>query len=371
MPPESPGAALLFLVAGLVALTVGAEVFLRGASRLASLMGVSPLVIGLTVVAYGTSSPELAVSVCSAAAGSVELAIGNVVGSNICNILLLLGLSALIAPLTVSRQLIRWEVPLMVGVSVLPLVMGLDGCISRPEGLLLFGGCVLYTWWSVRQSRRETLAAQEANGTPPSPSRKRWRAQVALALIGLAVLTAGSYAVVQGAVGIARLLGVGELVIGLTIIALGTSLPELATSLVASIRGQRAIAVGNIVGRNLLNLLMVLGLTAAVAPHGVNVPARALTFDLPVMISVAVSCLPIFLTGSIISRWEGAFFLLYYIAYMAYLVIDGGQRTPTTTLDTVLIVFAVPMLVIALLGGGHWLWRIHRALRADDQPPIV
>ncbi len=371
MPPTSLLAAILFLIVGLAALTAGAEVFVRGASRLAALMGVSPLVIGLTVVAYGTSSPELAVSVSSAAAGSVDLAIGNVVGSNICNVLLVLGLSALIAPLAVSRQLIRWEVPLMVGVSFLPLVMGLDGRLSRPDGLLLFAGCVLYTWWSVRESRRETLAAHEANGTRPPSGPRRWRGQVALTLTGLVVLTVGSYAVVQGAVGVARLLGVGELVIGLTIIALGTSLPELATSLVASIRGERDIAVGNIVGSNLFNILMVLGLTAVVAPGGIHVPPSALTFDLPIMIAVAVSCLPIFLTGSIISRWEGGFFVLYYIAYIVYLVIEGGQRPSTTTFDTLLMVFVVPMVLIAVLGTGRWLLWTRRRLRVNHDLPMV
>ena len=304
-----------FFVAGLALLVIGAESLVRGSSRLATAMGVPPLVIGLTVVAYGTSTPELAVSVQAAMAGQADIAIGNVVGSNIFNVLFILGISAAIAPLVVSRQLVWIDVPLMVGVSIVMLLMALDGRISRVEGGLLMSLIVVYTAFLVRQARKERAAARDAaaadgaEATSTSRSAVRtWVVNLAYIAAGLGLLVVGARWFVESSISIARMMGVSELVIGLTVVAAGTSMPEVATSIIATIRGERDIAVGNVVGSNIYNIRAVLGLAALVSPAGVGVAPAALDFDIPVMVAVAVACLPIFFTGHVIARWEGWLF---------------------------------------------------------------
>jgi cation:H+ antiporter len=315
---------IFLLVAGLVLLVVGAEALVRGASKLAAALGISPLVIGLTVVAFGTSAPEMAVSVVSVMAGQANIALGNVVGSNIFNTLFILGLSALVVPLVVAQKLIKLDVPVMISVSLLAFLFGLDGSIGRPEGALLFVGIIAYTLFLIRQSRRESPAVQaEYAQEYGTQARRSWKAllkDVVLILAGLGLLVLGSKWLVLGSVAIARKLGVSDLVISLTIVAAGTSLPELATSVVASIRGERDIAVGKVVGSNIFNILAVLGLSGIVAPSGIAVSPRVLHFDLPVMLVATVACLPIFFTESRISRREGLLFLGGYVAYIAFLI---------------------------------------------------
>ena len=346
----------ILLLAGLAILVYGAELLVRGASALAASVGISPLVVGLTVVAFGTSSPELAVSVLSAWNDQPGIALGNVVGSNICNVLLILGLSAVVAPLVVARQVVRLEVPIMIGTSLLLLLCTLDGAIARWEGTLLFAGVVGYTVWTVRRSRRELREQADADAAAvPTSSRARQAAEI---LGGLALLGVGSNWLVDSAVVIAKNLGVSDLVIGLTIIAIGTSLPELATSVLASLRGQRDIAVGNVVGSNIFNILAVLGLTTLVAPAGLPVPPAALTFDLPVMLAVAVACLPIFLTGHRIDRWEGLLFLGYYAAYLLFMVLSAIDYDGRYLLGQATLWFALPLTLLTLAVS---LWRHHRS----------
>lgn len=341
---------IFLMILGLVLLVAGAEALVRGASRLAAAFGISPLVIGLTVVAFGTSSPEMAVSVMSAYSGQADLAVGNVVGSNIFNVLFILGLSAAIAPLIVSRQLIRLDVPIMIGISVLLFLLVLDGNINRLDGVLLFGGIIAYTVFQIVQARREKRAnaeSEEAIEKPHTPLQ--WLTNIGFVVGGLVLLVLGSNWLVDGAVFIAQSLGVSELVIGLTIVAAGTSLPEVATSVIASIRGQRDIAVGNVVGSNIFNILCVLGLASLVSPESINVAASALRFDIPVMIVVALACLPIFFTGRVIARWEGFVFLAYYVVYTVYLILAATQNTALTTLNAALIWFVLPITVLTLL----------------------
>lgn len=318
---------IALFVVGLALLVVGAEGLVRGASRLAAALGVSPLVVGLTIVAYGTSAPELAVSVKAVLAGQPGLGLGNVVGSNLFNVLFILGLSALITPLAVAQQLVRFDVWVMIGVAVLGLLLGLDGRVGRADGLILVSAGLTYTVWCIRQSRRENAAVQtEYAAQFGRPARTGWAAgfvNVVLVLVGLGLLVLGSRWLVTSAVVIARALGVSELVIGLTIVAVGTSLPEVATSVVAAIKGERDIAVGNVVGSNVFNVLIVLGGAAVVAPQGIAVARSALIVDMPLMIVVSAACLPIFFTGHRISRLEGALFLVGYAAYTAYLLIAG------------------------------------------------
>lgn len=347
--------AVLFVI-GLAALVAGAEILVRGASRLAAAFGVAPLVIGLTVVAYGTSSPELVVSIQATLAGEAEIAIGNVVGSNIFNVLLILGLSALIIPLRVDRQLVRLDVPVMIGVSLLLLGMGIGGVVSRLEGAVLFAGIVAYTAFQIRASRRESARVREEyerefGSTPPRVPATWWH-NVLLCVAGLGLLAIGSRWLVDGAVAIARYVGVSELVIGLTIVAAGTSLPEVATSIVAALRGERDIAVGNIVGSNIFNILSVAGFTALVAPAGLAVADAALRFDIPVMIAVAVACLPIFARGHRIERWEGGLFLGYYVAYTLYLILQAAQHAALPVFSMVMTAFVIPLTVITLVVVG-------------------
>ena len=342
-------------LAGLVALVAGAELLVRGASKLALSFGISPLVVGLTIVAFGTSAPEVAVSVGAVLGGRTDIAIGNVVGSNIFNVLFILGLSAVITPLVVNIQLIRQEVPIMVGASLLLLALTLDGGLSMLESALLFGLLLAYTVFLVRQSRAETQAAQDefaAEAKPAAPGAWDSRLPVQLALIasGLGLLVLGSQWLVDAAVVFAKALGVSDLVIGLTIVAAGTSMPEVATSITAAIKGERDIAVGNVVGSNTFNILGCLGLSGLFTGSGGLVMSPALlNFDIWVMIAVALACLPVFLTGREIARWEGAVFLGYYAAYVAYLILAAQQHDALGPFSAVMMGFVVPITVVTLV----------------------
>jgi cation:H+ antiporter len=354
--------AILFLVLGGVLLTAGAEVLIRGATSLAAAARISPLVIGLTIVAFGTSAPELVVSLQSSLRGQADIALGNVVGSNIFNILLILGISALITPLTVSQQLVWLEVPLMIVLSALVLLLGLDGSIGRLDGAFFVLSLVIYTVWSIRQSRKEQKAIEEeyAKEFGIDPKSTTWPGMllhVAFVVGGLLLLVLGSHWFTDSAVEIARAMHVSELVIGLTIVAAGTSLPEVATSVLAAIRGERDIAVGNAIGSNLFNVMAVLGISSVVSPAGVNVAGPALEFDIPVMIAVAVACLPVFFTGHLIARWEGGLFLGYYLAYVAYLILAAMNARIMHTFGTVMLFFVLPLTVITLLIG---VWRARK-----------
>ena len=359
----------LLFAAGLALLLVGAELLVRGASRLAIALGISPLVVGLTVVAYGTSAPELAVSVSSALGGGAgaDLALGNVVGSNVCNVLFILGVSALVAPLTVAVQLVRFDVPLLIGVSALTWWLASTGPeITRLEGLVLLAGAILYTTFLVVQSRRETAAAAgdyEREYGPAARPRGRTAVNLLFVVAGLALLVLGSRWLVDSATAFARAFGVSDLVIGLTVVAAGTSLPEIATSILAALRGERDIAVGNVVGRSIFNLLVVLGAAGVVAPEGLRVAIAALDFDLPVMVATAVACLPIFFTGYRIARWEGALFLAYYVAYTAWLILYAREHDAIATLGPAMQWFVLPLTAVTLAVLAAREWR-HRRLRA-------
>ena len=342
---------VLMFVLGLVVLVVGADVMVRGASRLAVSFGVSPLVVGLTVVAFGTSAPEMAVSVGSALAGSPDLAIGNVVGSNIANVLLILGISALITPLLVDEQIIRQEIPIMIGASALLVVMALDGNIGLLESIVLFALVIAYTVFLVIQSRRASKAVQDEFETeiPTSTWDRHWAVQVALIAVGLVLLVVGAGWLVDAAVAFARAFGVSDLVIGLTVVAVGTSMPEIATSIIAAIRGQRDIAVGNVVGSNVFNILAVLGAAGIASGAGLPVSEAARNFDLWVMLAVAFACLPIMITGREIARWEGGVFLAYYVAYTAWLVLQAQQHDSVQAFSGVMLGYVLPLTVITIV----------------------
>jgi cation:H+ antiporter len=336
---------MLMFVAGLIAL-VG------GASRLALSLGISPLVVGLTVVAFGTSAPEVAVSVGAALDNRVDIAIGNVVGSNIFNVLFILGLSALLTPLIVNAQIIRQEVPIMIGASLLLLVLGLDGTISRIDAGMLFALLVAYTVFLIVQSRRAVQSTQDDYQAGLESKTKwdaHWAVQVGLIVVGLVLLVLGSNWLVEAATTFAKALGVSDLVIALTIVAAGTSMPEVATSVMAAIRKERDIAVGNVIGSCTFNLLGCVGLAGMVAPDGLVMAPSLLAFDIWVMLATALACLPIFMTGREIARWEGAVFLGYYAAYTTYLILAAQQHDALQAFSNTMLGFVVPLTVITLI----------------------
>jgi cation:H+ antiporter len=317
---------IIYLVLGLGVLVVGGELMVRGASDLAAALGVPSIVIGLTVVAFGTSTPELAVSLNAAFQGNANISISNVVGSNIFNVLLILGVSGLITPLVIHSQMIKREVPILIGVTLLFYFFSFDQVITRLEGVILFIGIIAYTSWLVyeaqahrksnreleRQSEKEFGGAEHTGASIPK--------SIMITVIGLALIMLGADWLVEGAIGMAKALGVSDTVIGLTIVAAGTSLPEVVASVMAALKGERDIAVGNVVGSNLYNILAIIGISGALVPSGLAVDPTMLSFDYWVMIGAVVLCWPFFKTGNQLSRFEGAIFLGGYIAYTAYLI---------------------------------------------------
>ncbi|KLU11388.1 calcium/sodium antiporter [Kocuria sp. SM24M-10] len=349
------------IVAGLVLLVLGGEFLVRGASALARRVGISSLVVGLTVVSAATSAPELAVTVGAVLRDEPGLAVGNVVGSNIVNVLLILGLSALVLPLAVKQRLVRFDLPLMVAMSVGLLAVSLDGRITAVDGLILFCAVVAHTALTVVLSRRNARsparAASPAGGSsvpdaageaaePPPASIGR---SLLLVVLGVALLVAGATLLVEGAVNIATTLGVSSLVVGLTVVAVGTSLPELATSIIAVRRGQRDLAVGNVVGSNIFNIGVVLGLPALIAPDGVPVSSAAAAFDMPVMLAAAVALLPIAFTGFAVARWEGALFVALYLAYTGYVVLAATAHDALEGFTAVMAWFVLPLIAVTLV----------------------
>jgi cation:H+ antiporter len=337
--------------AGLALLLVGGELLVRGASRFALQVGLTPLVVGLTVVAFATSSPELAVSVAAALRGQADIALGNVIGSNIANILLVLGLAATVRPLAVSRQLLSFDVPVMIAASAAVMLLGFDGRIGPFEGVLLLLALVAYLVVLVRNSRRAATARPLVDR-----SRNHIVLYIGQVLAGLVALVLGAHWMVRGAVTLARALGVSELVIGLTVIAVGTSLPEIVSSAVASARGERDIAAGNVIGSNTFNLLFVLGAAAALAPEGISVSPGVLRFDLPVMIGVAVLVVPVLFTRWLVTRWEGGLFLALYAAYLTYLVLDAKQHSLLPAYGAMIAVLVLPFIAVlfAVLALRQW-----------------
>lgn len=344
---------IVLFVIGIPLLIAGAELLLRGASRLAAASGIPHLIIGLTVVALATSSPEMAVSIGAALEGDGDLALGSVVGSNTLNVLLILGISAAITPLAVSQQLVRIDIPLVILASFLLLVLALDGSIGRIDGIILFGGIlayIAYLVWFRRQNPKFSNGLSESDAEVSIRSSKSSSLlDVASIVIGLALLVLGASWLVDGAVDIAEALNVSKLVIGLTIISAGTALPEIAVSVIASFRGQRDIAVGNVVGSNLFNLLAVVGFTGIVAPEGIEVAKGLLTFDIPVMTAVAIACVPVFFTGYEIARWEGWVFLGYYVAYVAYLILQATEHDLLPAFSSIMIIYVLPITLLNLV----------------------
>ena len=295
-------------------LFVGAEGLVRGSSALALRAGLSPLIVGLTIVAFGTSSPELVVSVKAGLSQQGDIAVGNVVGSNIFNIAFILGITALVCPTPVHRQIIKVDAPIALAAALLVVFLLVDHTLGRVEGGLLFFGIIMYTCVNVVLARKEgtgIIAVPEGSSAPILS--RHWVADLAIILGGLVVLVIGSRLLVEHSVNLAKGFGISEAVIGLTIVAAGTSMPELATSLVAAIRRQPDIAIGNVVGSNIFNILGILGLASVVTP--ISSPGIS-TLDYATMIVFTVVLIPMLYTGKILNRLEGGVLLLLYVAYV-------------------------------------------------------
>jgi cation:H+ antiporter len=345
-------------MSGLTVLVAGAEMLVRGASKLATRLGISPVVIGLTIVAFGTSSPEMAVSLGAAWSGQTDLVVGNAVGSNIFNILLILGISALITPLVVHQRFLWVDVPIMIGSCGLLWLLVADKTLSRADGLFLFSGLVGYTFLALRLAGRETRAVEEEYAEAvvgKAAAAKGYVRPVMLIGLGLVLCVVGSRWMVTGAVSVAQAAGLSELVIGLTIVAAGTSLPEVATSIMSAVRGQRDIAVGNVIGSNIFNVFGILGISSLTAPGPIVVSPAALSFDVPVMTAVALACLPVLFTGHVISRWEGGILFSYYVIYLGYLIMAAAEHDGAKALGGATMWFVIPLTIAALafsvLGG--------------------
>jgi cation:H+ antiporter len=316
----------LWFALGLGTLVVGAEVMVRGSVEVAARLGISPIVIGLTVVSIGTSMPELAIGVTSTREGSGELAVGNIAGTNVVNLLLILGLSALMVPLAMQTRTLRFELPVMAGAAVAMWVLTADGSLSRVDGALLVIGAVCYIVALIGVTRRESRAVlgEFADAIPavePAPSGRRPTAvYVAMMLVGIAIVVLGAEWLVDGAVGMAQGLGVSDALIGLTVVAIGTSAPELVTTVVSTIRGDRDVAIGNLMGSSIFNILLILGITALVPAHGLALPDSLVRIDIPIMVAVALLCIPIFISGRRVSRVEGGAMVAAYLVYLGYLL---------------------------------------------------
>lgn len=313
-------------VAGIAVLVLGAELLVRGGTRLAARLRVSPMVIGLTVVSLGTSMPELAVGIEAALHGAGSLAVGNIAGTNTFNILFILGLSALIDPLALRSQTVRMDLPVMIAAALALLVLAWDGVLSRADGAVLVAGSLAYTAVILRAARQESPAVREAYASEyESPGAERGArgliVGVAALAGGIAIIVVGADWLVDGASSLARMLGVSDALIGLTVVAIGTSSPELATTVVATLRKSRDIAVGNLLGSSAYNILFVLGATSLVPSSGVPVERVLVRVDIPVMAAVTLLCVPVFMSGRRVTRVEGGLFMAAYVAYLAYLLL--------------------------------------------------
>lgn len=355
---------LVMFFFALIAMVIGAELLVLGASRLAAMFGVSQLVIGLTIVAFGTSAPEFVVSIRGALTNHSDLVVGNCIGSNIFNVLFIIGACAVIAPLIVTEQLVKLDVPIMIGGHLLFLLVSFNGLIDRYDALLLLSSFALYYWFVIRKSLQENSSMADDDQNPSCNVKSSYTfsaiiKQIGFITIGLILCIVGAEWLVEVAVKLARVLGVSELIIGLTIVSIGTSLPEVATSIVATIRGKRDIAIGNVVGSCIFNILGVIGLASLIAPEGIKVAPSVLRFDLPVALVTSIACLPIFFTDYKISRWEGFLFLFYYVAYTSYLFLEANQHDVLPLFSTIMLWFTIPLTALTLVVIAY------RAIRAN------
>lgn len=347
--------AWLSFLGGLTLLLFAGHFVVRAASNLGARFGLSPMVIGLTIVAAGTSAPELAVVFQSIAADDTELAVGSIIGSNIANVLLVLGLAATFGTIRVTSRVVRTDIPVMITASFLFLVFALDGTLGRLDSIVLFTSLVAFVTWTLRAANRTEFMVEaeevDRSGRASLPPPLRSVAELVAGIGGLAL---AARFVVGGAEEIATSLGIPELIIGLTVVAIGTSAPEIVTTIIAALQGRRDLAVGNAVGSNIFNILLVLGASGIIAPDGIAVSDDALQLDLPVLLAAAVACLPIVAWDNKLDRWEGGVFVAYYVAYVVFLVLDGTGHRAKDPFALVMLGFVLPLTIIT---AATIIWR--------------
>lgn len=363
---------VVLFIAGLVGLIGGAELFLKAVDHFGLKWGVSPLIMGLTVVAFATGAPELAISIKAATSGNADLVLGNIIGSNIANILLILGITSLISPLNITRRVVRIDVPIVIGASALVFVLAMDGSLSSIDGIILMIGLLVYsvfTFFQIKKSRDEENANEpfEFEGSVDDLAKGVYFyiKNIGLLLIGLTLIVLGSNWMVDSAVSIALSLGISQLVIGLTIVSIGTSLPEVATSLSSARKGNADIAVANVMGSNLYNILLTLGLTLIIAPEVLTVSKAAINLDLPFMVAVSIVCIPIFIAGFNLTRTDGLIFLFYYVTYLSYLVLEALGSSAVPFIQKGMLFAVVPGTIL------YMVWRIfvyNKSKRQIAQP---
>lgn len=319
---------VVLFVLGLGLLIAGAELVVRGASRVATLLGVTPMVIGLTIVSVGTSAPELAVGIVAGLQGKGGLAVGNIAGTNVLNLLFIMGLSALLRPLPLHLQIFKLELPVIVFAATLMTFLAWDGVLSRFDGVLMLLTGLIYTLALIVITRKSSQSAQrefrEEYGPYTVPKRPTWRGRTwyaTLLVFGIVLTVLGAECLVRGAVNIATLLGVSATIIGLTIVAIGTSAPELVTTIISTIKDDRDVAVGNLLGSSIYNILIILSIPCIIAPDGLPVERQLLWFDIPLMAGVALGAIPVFITGKRVSRLEGGLGVVIYLIYLLWVVV--------------------------------------------------
>ena len=350
----------LEILVGIGLLFAGGEVFVQGSVTLSLIFGIPQLLIGLTVVSFGTSAPELFVSVGSVLQGMDSLAVSNVVGSNIFNVMVVLGSSALVMPLRVESRLVRRDVPLMIAVSAAVWGMASAGRVTWQAGAALLLALVINSIWEIRTAREEPEAVEEAEPDVNPEQGKRGVGKALLSLLlGILLLGVGSKVLVNGASGAAAILGVSQAVIGLTIVSAGTSMPELITSLVAAIKGKTDLAIGNVVGSNLLNQLLVLGTSsvAASGAGGLEVGPLLIERDMPVMVITALACMPIFWTKGQITRLEGGILVGLYIFYVVDQVLPRTLPTWQDEFRLVMLCVVLPAVIVLIVAQAGLYWR--------------
>lgn len=344
---------VLLFVVGLATLIGGAELFLRSVDKFGAAWSVSPVVMGLTVVAFATGAPELAISLQAAVDGKPDLVVGNILGSNIANILLILGIAGLVHPLKITNRIIKVDVPMVLAASGLLYVLALDGLLSPLDGAIIFLGLIGYSVFMYYQIRKDRENNISINGgetkLKESPTAVFYLKFVVLLLIGLVLIVMGSRFMVHSAVEIAGVLGISELIIGLTIVSIGTSLPEVATSVSAVRHGDSDTAVANVMGSNLYNILLTLSLTVLIAPGAIDVSMDAVNLDLPFMLIVAGGCLPLFWPGKVLGRPEAFGFLSYYGLYLTYLVLISIQHPFKDQFEGIMVWIVIPITVLLII----------------------
>ena len=318
---------LVIFLGGLVVIILGAEFVLRGSSYIATRLGIKPIIIGLTIVSIGTSAPELAVGITAVSEGRSDIAVGNIAGTNMLNILFILGLSAMMRPLKIHLLSIRLDVPVMVAAAVVLFIMSLDGVLSTIDGILLLLGGTVYVIALIRFSRKASVKLKQEfsvefskEALVPRHSKGIVVLYGLMLIAGIALTILGADLLVAGAVQIAASMGVSDALIGLTIVAIGTSAPELATTIMATIKDERDVAIGNLIGSSISNIVVILGVICVVSPGGVLVSSDILWLDLPLAAAVAIVCYPVFKSDRTVTRLEGTLFVLAYLAYMGTLI---------------------------------------------------